>query len=88
MIKEADWDTWMAQSGKRLTPDVISGHDCTVLETELCIGLCADSTGPAWDSLSPSLSLLLPPRALSLPQNKFKKTLKKGSILHQQKRNA
>ena len=27
-----------------------------VPKTELCVGLCADSAEPAWDSLSPSLS--------------------------------
>ena len=42
-----------------------SGHDLTVCEIEPLIGLCEDSAEPAWDSLSPPLSLCLPP-----PQNK------------------
>ena len=33
-----------------------SGHDLTVLEFELHIGLCADTVEAAWDPLSPSLS--------------------------------
>ena len=49
----------VAQSVKRQTPDFGSGHDLTVREFEPRVELCADSVGPAWDSLSP------PP-----PQNK------------------
>ena len=50
----------MAQSVKRQTLDFGSGHDLTVREFEPCMGLCADSVEPAWDSLSPfSLSLSL-----------------------------
>ena len=46
----------MAQSVKHLTLDFGSGHDLTVHEFEPCIGLCADSADPVWDSLSaPSL---------------------------------
>ena len=48
--------TWMAQSIKRPTLDVASGHDFTVHEFKSHIGLCADDTEPAWDPLSPSLS--------------------------------
>ena len=33
-----------------------SGYYLMVCETESCIGLCADSEGLAWDSLSSSLS--------------------------------
>ena len=55
----------MAQSVKHLTLDFGSGHDLTVHETETHIRLCADSMDPAWDSLSPSLSLP-PPLVLSL----------------------
>ena len=37
-----------------------SGHDLMVCEFEPCIGVCAGSVEPAWDSLSsPSLSALL-----------------------------
>ena len=46
----------MAQSVKRPTLDFGSGHDLTVRECEPCMGLCTDSTEPAWDSLSSSLS--------------------------------
>ena len=61
----------MAQSVKCLAFDFGSGHDLAVHGSEPCIGLCADSTEPAWDSLPPSLST--PPLlvlALSLSQNK------------------
>ena len=52
--------TWVAQSVEHLTL-VRSGHDLTVCGFEPWIGLCADdSAAPAWDSLSPSLSLPLP----------------------------
>ena len=62
------WDTRVAQSVKPLTLDFSSGHDLTDCEFEPCKGLRADSVDPAWDSLSPSLSLFLslPPLALSL----------------------
>ena len=40
---------------KHLTFDLGSGHDLVVCEFELRMGLCADSVGPAWDSLYPSL---------------------------------
>ena len=46
-------------SVKRLTLAFGSGHDLTVCEFELPIGLCADSPEPAWDSLSLCLSLCL-----------------------------
>ena len=45
-------DTWVAQSVKCPALDFGSGHDPTVGEIEPCIGLCADSAEPAWDSLS------------------------------------
>ena len=38
------------------TPGFGSGCDLTVRESEPRIRLCADSTEPGWDSLSPSLS--------------------------------
>ena len=46
----------MAQSVEPLTLGFIPGHDLTVLGIEPHIGPCADSTEPAWDSLSPFLS--------------------------------
>ena len=56
--------TWMAQSVKHLTLDFNSGHDLMVCEFKAHIRLHADSTEPAWDLLSPSLSAP-PPLALS-----------------------
>ena len=56
---------WVAQSVKRLALNFCSGHDLTVCGFEPPIGLCAGSVGPAWDSLSPSLSVP-PPLMLSL----------------------
>ena len=61
----------MDQLVERLIPDFSSGHDLTVPEFEPRIGLWADSTEPAWDSLSPSLSLSAPPLlalSFSLPK--------------------
>ena len=65
----------MAQAVKRLALGLGSGHDLTVHEFEPHVGLCADRTEPAWDSLTPSLSLCpsLLVRALSLKINKLKK---------------
>ena len=65
----------MAQSVKHLTLDFGSGHNLTVRGFKPCIGLCADSGEPAWDSLSPSPSLPCPyscslSLSLSLSQNK------------------
>ena len=50
---------------KHLALDLSSGHDLTVHEFESHVGLCADSTESAWDSLSPFLSAP-PPHACSL----------------------
>ena len=50
----------MAQSVEHLTLDFGSGHDLVVRGIESHIRLCADGAEPAWDSLSPSLSLSLP----------------------------
>ena len=60
----------MAQSVERPTLDFSSGHDLTVRGTEPCIWLQAGRVEPAWDSLSPSLSLPPPTcaHALSLSQ--------------------
>ena len=54
------WDTWVAQMVKHLTLHFSSGHGLMVRETESRGGPSADSAEPAWDSLSPSLSLALP----------------------------
>ena len=63
------WGAWVAQSVECLTLGFSSGHDLTVSEFEPHVGLCADRSEPAWDSLSLPLSLPLP-RSLSLSQNK------------------
>ena len=70
----------MAQSVKHPTLDFGSGHDLMVLEFKPCIGLCADSTEAAWDSVSLSLSAPSP-LALSLSlslSNKNKQQKKQG----------
>ena len=59
----------MAQSVKCPALDFSLGHDLMVCKFEPCI-VCADSAEPVWDSLSFSLSLLLP-CFLSLSQNKY-----------------
>ena len=57
------------QSVKRLTLGSGSGHGLAVHEFKPCVRLYAESTEPAGDSLSPSLSA--PPLlTLSLSQNK------------------
>ena len=50
----------MAQSVKPPTLDFGSGHDLAVHEFEAHIRLDAESTEPAWDSLSPLSALPLP----------------------------
>ena len=59
---DSDWGTWVAQSAQLLTLDFGSGHDLMVHEYEP-VRLCTVSVEPAWDSLSPSLSVP-PPFAL------------------------
>ena len=66
----------MAQSVKHLTLDFGSGHDLTVRGMEPCVGLCADSTEPAYGSLSTPLSLCPTP---ALAQAFFLPPLKKKS---------
>ena len=67
-----DRGTWGARSLKYPTLGFGSGHDLTVHEFEPCVGLCADSEEPAWDSLSLLLSVpLLHPFSLSLKINKL-----------------
>ena len=57
--------TWVAQSVKHPTLDFGLGHDLTVGGIEPHVGLYADSSEPAWVSLSPFL-----PLPLSLKINK------------------
>ena len=47
----------MAQSFKRPPLDLGSGHDLTVGESEPCVRLHTVSAEPAWDSLSPTLTV-------------------------------
>ena len=56
IIKKTDGDTWVTQSFECLALAFSSGHDLTIRDMEPRIGLCTDSMGPAWDSLSPPLS--------------------------------
>ena len=71
--KELSQNAWVAQSVKRLTLDLGSGRDLTVHQFKPGAGLCADSTEPAWDSLSLSLC---PSHACALSQNKLKNKIK------------
>ena len=57
---------WGAQSIQHPTLGFGSGHDLNIFGFEPCVGLCVDSTEPAWDSFS--LPLCSSP-ALSLSQN-------------------
>ena len=50
----------VAQPIKCLTLDFGSGYDLTVWGLKPRVELLADSVEPAWDSLSPSFSALLP----------------------------
>ena len=52
-----------------------SSHDLTVCGIKPCVGLCADSAGPAWDSLSASLPCTLSQKNKN--KKKFKKILSK-----------
>ena len=67
--KDVFRDVWVAQPVKHPTLGFGSGHDLTVHEFEPHTGLCAESTEPAWDSLSPSPSAS-PLLAVSPSQNK------------------
>ena len=70
LVKNTDsWDAWVTQSVKCLILGFGSGHDLMVHGFKPCVGLCTDSSEPAWDSLSPphALSLSL---SLSLKINK------------------
>ena len=68
------WGAWVAQVVKYLTSWFRSGHDVIVRGIQPCVGLCADGVEPAWDPLSPFLSLPLRhlcirAHSLSLSQN-------------------
>ena len=67
--KEGTRGTWMAPSVKRLTLNFCSGHDLTVPEVKPWVRFCTDRAEPAWDSVSPSLSVP-PPLTLSLSLSK------------------
>ena len=60
----------MAQLVEHPTLGFGSGRDLMVCGIELCVRLSTDSTEPAWDALSPSLST--PPLLMLSPlsQNK------------------
>ena len=64
----------VGQSVKRQTLDFGSGHDLTVHEFEFRIGLYANNTEPAWDSLSPFTLPL--PSLCSLSLSKINKLIK------------
>ena len=51
---------WMAQSVEYLTLHFGAGHHLMVHEIKPHMGLCTDSTEPAWDSLSPYLCVPSP----------------------------
>ena len=63
-LKWHSWDTWVAQLFKCLTLDFGSRHDLVVCGIEPHIRLHADSTEPAWDFLSSSISV--PTQSFSL----------------------
>ena len=67
-IKSCSFGACMAQSVKHWTLDFSSGHDHAVHEMEPGIGLCTNSTEPAWDTLSLSTHL---PRPLKSVSNLF-----------------
>ena len=79
-LRSEMWGTWVAHSVERLTLDFSSGHDLIAREIEPHVGLCADSTEPAWDSLSSSFTVpvlahahvLSHTRSLSVSLSNFK----------------
>ena len=62
----------MTQWVENLTLDLGSGHDLMFRELEHRVGLCTDSVGSAWDSLSLSLSLKINKHFLKSLFLKFK----------------
>ena len=67
--KRTFWGSWVAESVTHPAVDFSAWHDLMVCEFEPPVGLCADSTEPAWDSLS-APPPLVPFLSLSLSQNK------------------
>ena len=57
----AGGSAWVAQSVKHPTPDFGPGYDLAAHEMKPHVGLCINSAKPAWECLSPSLSLSAPP---------------------------
>ena len=65
--------------------DFGSGHDLTVHEFEPPVGLCADSSEPASDSVSPSLSapsLLVLSLSLKKKEKHYNKFFRDASAAH------
>ena len=60
------WGTWVVQSVEHSTLDFGSGPGLKVGEIKPSVRLCTDSVKPAWDSLSPPLSVPLPLLVLPL----------------------
>ena len=58
---------WLGRLGIYLPLGLGSGHDLMVGDFEPCMGFCANSVQPAWDSVSLSLH---PSSALSIALNK------------------
>ena len=54
-LRECFRGAWVALLVKYPTLDLGSGHDLVVREIQPHVGLCTDSTEPAWDSFSHSL---------------------------------
>ena len=80
------WGAWVAQSVKYPTLDFGSGDDLTVHEFESHVELWADSMEPAWDFLTPSLSLSLF-CSCSLSNISKNKTIKNLAVKERRKRN-
>ena len=78
--RKLDWGR-LGDLVKRPTLDFGSGCDLMVHGVEPRIRLCTDSVEPAWDSLSPCLSLLLPnSHSLPLKINLKKKEIRSSNI--------
>ena len=70
-IKQTGAPGWLSQLS--LTLHFGSGHDLMIPEFEPCMGLCTNSVGPVWDSVSFSLCPSLA-CSLYLSQDKNKQT--------------
>ena len=67
--------TCVPQSVKHPTLGFSSGHDLTVHELDLPVGLHADSVEPAWDSLSlPLFPFLSAPPLLTFSRSQNQQT--------------